>query len=315
MNIEKKYVNCDICGGDKNKILFSGGDFRFGRGGLFNIVQCDRCGLIYLNPRPTAESMLRLYKENYTPDSKPYILPFIETSKLKIILKRLWHQYVGGYHDNLIKKLQGKVLDIGCGNGNFLFPIKQNGGEVYGIEINPVSARYCNEARLNVFCGVLEDARFSDNFFDTVILSHVIEHLPSPKKTLKEIYRILKSSGKLYIFSPNSEGYMSKLFGKYWHGWHIPFHFYCFTLKSIKSLTKEVGFEIIKIRTITSPASFTISLKSSIWGKHNGIKLSDKGKFFDSLFFQAFISLFLRVFDFVLKGKGDCLEVEFLKVK
>ena len=315
MNIETEYVNCDACGGDKNKIVFRVRDYLFGITEIFNVVKCDGCELFYLNPRPTAESIIKLYEENYTHADKPYILSKIETFKLKIILKRLWHQYIRGYHDNLIKSVQGKILDIGCGNGNFLLQVKQKGEEVYGIEINPIDARYCNEIGLKVFCGILEEANFDDNFFNTVMLSHVLEHLPSPKKTLKEIYRILKPSGKLYIFCPNSKGYMSKLFGRYWHGWHIPFHFYNFTVKTIRNLTDEVGFKIKKVNTITTPASFTLSLNSYIWGRHIGIKSIERGKIFDSLFFKAFISIFLRLLDFVLKGKGDCLEVELLKEK
>ncbi len=313
MHIEKENVKCDICGEDNYKILFKGRDYRFGGKEVFNIVQCNKCKLVYMNPRPTAEALINLYKYYYTPIDKNYISPTLETQKNKIILKKIWHRYLGIYHDDLIKRAQGRILDIGCGNGNILLPLKQKGQVVYGTEINPINAKRCNEIGLNVFCGTLEEANFNSGFFDTVILSQVIEHLPSPKRTLKEIYRILKTNGELYIFCPNYGSYISKLFGKHWHGWHIPFHLYSFTIRTIKSLASDVNFKIKRVSTITPTHFFTVSLKSYIWGRHFGIKPIEKGKFFDSIFFKAFITLFLRLFDFLFKGRGDCIKIELLK--
>lgn len=313
MYIKTEYIKCDICGGDKCKILFKSRDYRFGRKETFNVVQCNECKLIYINPRPTAKAMLNLYKAYYTPIDKNYILPNLETQKVRIILKTIWHRYLGKYHDDLIKRIQGRILDIGCGNGNLLLPLKQRGRGVYGTEINPINAKYCNKIGLNVFCGMLEEANFDGEFFDTVILSQVIEHLPSPKKTLKEIYRILKPKGELYIFCPNYGSYLSRLFGKYWHGWHTPFHLYSFTIRTIKSLANDVNFKIKRIHTITPTHFFNVSLKSYLWGRCIGAKPIEKGRFLDSIFFKACITLFLRLLDFCFKGKGDCLEVELLK--
>jgi SAM-dependent methyltransferase len=312
MEIELEYVACDVCGANKNKNIFQGRDYIFGRKELYSIVRCNGCGLIYLNPRPTADSIKRLYEENYTPSGRPYILPKTETSRLRILLKKIWHLYIKGYNDDLIKRMQGKILDIGCRSGDFLLSVK-NKCEAYGVEVNPVDAKYCNEAGLNVFCGILEDADFEDDFFDAIVLSHVMEHLPSPKKTLGEIYRILKPGGKVYILCPNPESYGKRIFGRYWYGWHIPFHFYSFTVKTIKNLTDEVGFKIIKISTVSTPHNFATSLKSFIWGRYVGNKSKERGKYFNSLFFKAFICFFLRIFDFVLKEKGDCIEAEFFK--
>ena len=313
MLIELEYVKCDACGANEYKTIFKGRDCIFGIKEPFSIVKCDACGLVYLNPRPTAESIKGLYEKNYTHQGKPFKLPGTEASRLKALLKKFWHLYIRGYSDGLIKKMQGKILDIGCRSGFFLLSLKQKGQEAYGIEINPSDAKYCNEIGLDVFCGVLEDAKFENDFFDAIVMSHVIEHLPSPKKTLKEVYRILKPGGKLYILCPNSDSYGKKIFGRYWYGWHIPFHFHIFTVKTVQKLTEEAGFKISRINTMTTPHNFTTSLKSFIWGRRTGIKTKERGKFFNSLFFKAFICLYLRLFDFVLRGKGDCLEAELFK--
>lgn len=63
-------TNCDLCGSGNNTLLLQARDYRYGHPEMFNIVKCKSCGLIYLNPRPAAESVLEQYKEDYTPDEK-----------------------------------------------------------------------------------------------------------------------------------------------------------------------------------------------------------------------------------------------------
>lgn len=310
VKVELEHINCDFCGSDRYTCLFEARDYRFGRAERYNVVLCKQCGLIYINPRPNTESISNLYRADYTSDDKTLILPQIETRKIKRILKKIWHRINGQYHDEVITKAEGRVLDVGCGSGNLLLPLKQRGSEVYGVETNPKLAKACNELGLNVFCGTLEEANHSNGFFDTVILSQVVEHFPSPKNSLKEIRRILKPGGRLYIYCPNVGSYLSKLFGKYWHGWHIPFHFYAFNKDTIKSIAKEAGFMVEKINTITPTHFFTVSLKSYLWGEDDrDISSVHRGKLFDSLFVKACIAPIFRLLDLVLHGRGDCLKV------
>lgn len=314
--IELEKVKCNLCSSDSYILLFEARDYRFGIEGEYRIVKCNNCGLVYINPRPTSKSILKLYEEYYTSENDSAIFPKRETTKWKKILKKIWHRINGQYIDEMISQAEGRVLDIGCGNGYFLLPLTQKGCEVYGIETNPKSVKICKEMGLNVFCTTLEEAKFPDEFFDTVIMSQVIEHLPSPKNSLKEIRRILKRGGKLYIFCPNAESYLSKFFGKYWHGWHIPFHFYAFTEETIQKFAEQTGLVVKKTKAVTPDNFFTVSLKSYLYGENdNGRRPVERGRLFDSLLFRATISPILRILDLVLTGKGDCLKVVLTKVQ
>ena len=305
-------VNCDLCESNSYTHLFEGMDYRFGRKEKYSVVKCKNCGLIYINPRPTAESVLKLYEENYTPENNLKILPKIEKAKWKIVLKKIWHKINGQYVDEIISKAEGKVLDIGCSNGYLLLSLKQKGCEVYGVETNLKFVEICKEMGLEVFCGTVEDAKFPDESFDTIVMSQVLEHLPSPKTTLKEIFRVLKPKGKVLVYCPNPESYLSQLFGKYWHGWHIPFHFYTFTKETIGKFAIKTGFKIKKISKITPDNFFVVSLKSYFWGDKNDCKQTlYKGKFFDSVVFRMCISFVIRLLDIFLEG--DCLKVELIK--
>ena len=303
-------IVCDLCGGLDNISLFHARDYRFGHGEIFNIVRCISCGLIYLNPRPTSDVIIKLYEEDYTPENDQNVLPKLEENHWKAYMRKIGRKIVGSYTDEIVDQSAGKVLDIGCGRGYLLQSLKQKGCEVFGVEANQNSVDICHNLGLIVFHGNLEEAHYPDNFFDTVVLSQVLEHLPSPQKTLREIWRILKSGGNLFIYTPNPKGYMAKVFGKYWHGWHIPFHFYALTAETMRKLAEETGFAINKISTITPTRFFIVSLKSYLWGdKISNIRPIEKGRFFESSLFIIFISPLFRILDLFLPQKGDCLRV------
>lgn len=253
MSTEMEAVDCDLCSSNNNALLLQARDFCYGHSEMSNIVKCKECGLIYLNPRPTFEAISKLYDEDYTPDNElnnPFFVR--KTPKWKIVLRRIWYKE-SGYVDNFPHK--GKVLDFGCGKGSVLEILEEEGCEAWGLETNPKSVMICNKKGLNVVSGAIEKVKFPDNFFDAVIMSQVFEHLPSPKRTLEEIKRIIKPKGRIFIYCPNVESYLLKLFGKYWQGWHIPFHFYNFSKQTIFKLANDVGFDVRKIDTATPPPS------------------------------------------------------------
>ena len=313
MSIKLESIKCDLCHSNNNILLLQTRDYRYGHPEMFNIVKCNNCELIYMNPRPTTESISKLYEEDYTPDNKLKILPKVETVRWETTLKKIWHKINGQYVDEIIKKAKGRILDVGCGNGYLLLLLEQKGCEVFGVEVNPNSVKICESLGLEIFCGTIEEAKFPDNFFDIIILSQVLEHFSSPKVSLRETFRILKPSGKVFIYCPNANSYLARLFGKYWHGWHLPFHFYAFTKDTIEKLAIETGFKINRISTITPDNFFIVSLKDYFFGeKNSNIRPIDRSKFFDSLFFRIVISPVFRLLD-LLTQNGDCLKVELEK--
>lgn len=311
MSIELESVKCDLCSSNNNTLLLQARDYRYGHPEMFNIVKCNNCGLIYINPRPTAESISKLYESDYTAEEITDESLITKTANWKIIVKGILYKLYG-YIGSLPKK--GKILELGCGEGAILEILARRECEVWGVEPNPKAARICKKKGLNAVCSSLKEANFRDGFFDAVIMSQVLEHLPSPKTTLKEVNRIVKRKGKVLIYCPNVESYLSKLFGKYWHGWHIPFHFYSFTKKAILKLINDAGFKVAKIDTITPPHFFTTSLKSFLFGDSDNILAPIKrGKALDNPLVKVSLLPVFRILDFILKDKGDCLRIELVK--
>ena len=97
-----------------------------------------------------------------------------------------------------------KILDIGCGRGNFInFSNKRK--SVYGIDIDKNMVKFCSKRGLKVKFGNITKIPFRDKFFDGIYCRHVVEHLDRDEliKASEEIYRVLKNNGFCIIITPN----------------------------------------------------------------------------------------------------------------
>lgn len=260
MKVDKdfEYVKCNLCDSDNSSILFKGKDMVHKKKGLFTVVKCLNCGLIYTNPRPNENIISKYYPDEY------WDIYDNEDEGIDIRLKKLVHKFINkiSYKMTISPQLGGKILDIGCGDGKRLLELRKDGWDTYGVEISDLAAEYVRERYgLNVITGKVEDARFKNEIFDVIILDNVLEHLSDPKTSLIEISRILKNDGTLAIIIPNVNSFEAKQFRKYWTGWELPRHLYHFTPMSIRDLLAKTGFEVLKIDFDTNPNNILSSLK------------------------------------------------------
>ena len=244
-----EHVNCKLCGHDETKVLFRKRD-KFGISeDDFNVVECQNCGLRYVNPRPSPEGIGKFYPATYS-----WREDVDNVSSLGRLLKRMEK----GYRYHLLKgevskvervraRRGGKVLDVGCGTGDRLDVFRDRGYETVGVETSD-SADYARRSlRLNVMKGDLFSASFPDASFDIVTLYHVLEHTHDPLKVCEEIHRILKTEGLLVIQVPNRESFQSRLFRERWAACDVPRDLYYFGVATLTSLLKKVGFDVLTI--------------------------------------------------------------------
>jgi SAM-dependent methyltransferase len=214
-------VACDLCGSSKDRTFLTLPDMVMQTSDhVYRLAECRACGLIYLNPRPYEWDIPRYYPATYEPFSR----------------RRLSERARSWLHRRSVRELQhllgspNRVLDIGCGTGELLRTVRASGNaNVFGIEPSPQASKIAREEfGLDVRTGRLEDQRLVDRSVDTVLLSHVLEHLPSPTRTLSEIERVLKPGGSVVIWVPNARSLPARLLGRYWMGWDVPRHLYAF---------------------------------------------------------------------------------------
>jgi len=120
------------------------------------------------------------------------------------------------------------------------------GWDSHGVELSIWASEYAKEKfGLKIYNMPLEEAGFSDQYFDIVIMQDTIEHLQHPSRTLLEISRILKAGGILYINTPDIESFISKILKAKWWGIN-QFHLYYFSKRSLRELLKVSGFRVLK---------------------------------------------------------------------
>lgn len=233
-------VNCDLCGSARSKKIILREDLNTDIKGEFTLVQCLNCGLIYQDPRPSPSSFDEIYPAMYD----QYAHKNLDTSNVRLsvnfgIRKRI----------NRIKKYKkaGNLCDIGCATGDFLEGLKiDNDWTLFGVEPSVKAFEYLQSQGFISYNGFFSSISFPNVKFDVITMWNVIEHLQSPLSTLLEIKKSLSPNGVLVFTTPNFDSFDRHIFGKHWVGYELPRHFYVFSIKTIKSLLQNAGFELIE---------------------------------------------------------------------
>jgi SAM-dependent methyltransferase len=252
-DIEMEEIPCPICEKSGSNPLH--------QEGAFQMVKCTSCQFIYLNPRPTNESLFSFY-QHYLPEEESSIESW--QRMMQPVFKRA---------ANLIQthKRSGRLLDVGAGFGFFLAEMRGRGWEVTGVEISRKGMDYAREVLgLTVHLGPLEKVGFPENYFDAVTGFYVIEHLAHPMAFLKECHRIIKPGGLLLLRYPHTTPIKNllHLFGMENRLYDLPAHLSDFSPEMIQRCLERVGFEECEqmIGGHTLPSGFGKRMASSIFG-------------------------------------------------
>ena len=136
----------------------------------------------------------------------------------------------------------GRILDIGCGLGFLLSGLKSE-HEKYGVEVSKFASEHAGQWG-KIFTGTLEEAEFEDEYFDAIVIHHVIEHLEDPISVIIEIKRILKSGGILLLGTADFDSACARRFGQNYRLLHDPTHISLFTNESMHRFLRDHGFKI-----------------------------------------------------------------------
>jgi len=149
----------------------------------------------------------------------------------------------------------GKVLDVGCGNGEWLASLKDDGFDVYGVEPDPLSASFVEEKLgIQVYSSMYQPALFSPGSFDVITFIQVLEHMENPLETLSVAYMHLAPGGLLVIDVPSFNNprillYRLIRWKRLVRKDFIPSHCYYYTPRTLSTIVKRAGFHIISIET------------------------------------------------------------------
>lgn len=228
-------ISCPVCGAERADLKWVLEGYAFSL--------CSDCGLLYQNPQPLETELLQRYDSEYF----EYEIEN-EEAYLKLMLLGLEDAGFFGEIENRFAD-GGAFLDIGCATGKLLLYMKERGWRECGVEVCEPAAEYARSARsLDVRTGTLEEASLPEQSFDVIHASHLIEHLTDPRGFIRELYRLLKPGGFVFLVTPNAAGFQAVLFGPRWRS-AIADHMFLFSKKNLMMLLHSEGFEVESEKT------------------------------------------------------------------
>jgi SAM-dependent methyltransferase len=235
----------------------------------FQIVECKSCGFKFTNPRPESSELGRYYKsEEYVSHSntkKGFINSTYQNVRKYTLLKKL--QLISKYYKT------GKILDIGCGTGEFLKICNDAKWQTLGIEPDD-EARNMGINNFGLDVRKEEDlVKLPNESFDIISMWHVLEHVPDLNGRIEEIKRLLKPNGLIIIAVPNCNSLDAKIYRENWAAYDVPRHLYHFTPKDIETLCRLHGLKLTRILPMIFDSYYVSLLSEKIQsGKSNLFK-------------------------------------------
>lgn len=203
-----------------------------------DLVRCDDCRTVYVDPPPGETVTHALYVDAYQGATAGYFAKVekkLRRSRGRIAQLR---RFVKG----------GRFLDVGCNGGFVVEAAREAGFEAHGLDLDPVSIAYAKEhyGRNEFFCGPVQLLPQPGTSFDLVYSSEVIEHVPETHDFLAAIARLMKPGAYFYVTTPDINHWRVPKDVTRWDGFCPPSHCVFFTRASLAAALEKHGLAIVK---------------------------------------------------------------------
>lgn len=252
---------CVACGSVEMRTLFHASDRLYATTQRqFLLVECQRCRLIRLYPKPDPAELATYYPSTYWHNDEGSRITAIEEFYRRLV--SLDHVR---FLEGAIKHAGGGlVMDVGCGGALLLRMLRERGQRVLGSDFSLDAASIAwHQNGVPAFCGTLTQAPLAPGSVGVLSMFHVLEHLYQPQEYLAAAHRLLKDNGRLVVQVPNAASWQFLLFGERWNGIDVPRHLHNFRLADLEVLLDRCGFELVRTKHFSlrdNPAGFSISL-------------------------------------------------------
>jgi SAM-dependent methyltransferase len=227
---------CPICASRRLHYAFSQHGYR--------VIRCSDCRLLLLNPQPSDAELAAIYSAEYflgddTPEGHAQV------EQMKRATARSYLHELARYRGSH----NGKLLEIGSGQGEFLIEAQRLGYDITGVEISAAAAKIARERLGNskIVCGEIESLMLGADIFDVCVLSDVIEHIRDPQAFLRTIRRLLKPDGTLMVATPSLASWSARLLRQNWMEFK-PEHLTYFDPNTIQHALYQAGFSQVVVQ-------------------------------------------------------------------
>jgi 2-polyprenyl-3-methyl-5-hydroxy-6-metoxy-1,4-benzoquinol methylase len=299
--MKRKITNCPICQNLDLKFL-EGYEKNF-------LIKCKKCSFVFDQRIPSSHELDEYYS-NYAYNNLKQVSPQTINSFNKLL---------DFFEKN---KGSGNILDLGCGQGDFLVEAKKRNWNIYGAEFSRSATELCEKRGIKMHQGELSKDMFEGIKFDVITSFEVIEHLNNPNEFMSVVYEKLHSKGIVYTTTPNFNSLLRFFEKGNFKMIAYPIHISFYSKKSIRKLghinhfkaikEKTTGIDIGRLINVFKPANKDIDAEVN---KHfhirketteNVRRLADSSHIMNLL--KSIINFLLSLF-----GIGDTLKVFWVK--
>jgi len=229
---------CLFCGVHEERLRFRDDPYR--------VVECARCGHVYVNPRLPAERLHEMYQEEYWSSERAKEFgyqQYLAEAPLYLRTYAMRAEVLAPYVQG-----PGHVLDVGCAAGFFLKVMADAGWRTTGVEISAPMVAYARDTLglSDMHRGDLLTVDLGARRFDVIAMWDVIEHLERPQDHLARARELLADDGVLVLETQNVASRFARLMGPRWQHYKHEEHLYHFHPASLRRLLAEAGFEVLE---------------------------------------------------------------------
>ena len=253
---------CPWCGSEKAQInLWLKDEFLSKED--FHICECLNCGLSYTMPRPNKEKIGEYYKseEYYShQENKKGFIPRLYESVKKVNLKHKYNLATQGLN-------VGKMLDIGCGVGDFLHTAEEHGWKCTGVEPSEDAKAIAKTKTKADIINSEAIEKIPDASFDLITMWHVLEHVDDLKWQIEQLHRLTKTKGRIVIAVPNYKSYDAQYYKEFWAAYDVPRHLSHFNKNVLTKIFQSKHLELVRTDKLIWDAYY-ISYMSEQYKQH-----------------------------------------------
>lgn len=233
---------CAVCGETKPEL------FKIWFDGHLKLYRCLRCGFVSQFSGPGRIKIMEdHFPEGFLNGRKDFLY-----AKRRCALQNIVNHIVS-------IKAEGKILDVGCGDGHFLYLCAQKGLNCYGVEaIEPLASFASSMTGTQITNGNYNKEMFPENSFDIITFIQVLEHIATPIDFLETVKYHLRPNGIIVIEVPSIRSPhfllyewtgIKKFAAPKWGQGVIYNHFAYYSPNSLKTLIEKCGFKCLLCST------------------------------------------------------------------